>query len=56
MVRTRKAKDRDSGKLGIHLLNPTKFELERAKEDAQIKGFKTIWVHRKKLKKLWKVI
>jgi hypothetical protein len=52
MVRARKAKDRDLGKVGIHILNPTKFQLERAKEDAYIKGFKTVWVHRKKLKKV----
>jgi hypothetical protein len=51
-----KGKDGDEGKVGIHLLNPTKFELEMAKEDAYIKGFKTVWVHRKKLKNLWEVI
>jgi hypothetical protein len=52
MVRARKAKDRDAGKVGLHIVNPSKFELERAKEDAHIRGFKTVWVHRKKLKKV----
>lgn len=52
MVRARKAKDRDLKKVGIHILNPTKFELERAKEDAHIRGFKTVWVHRKRLRKV----
>jgi len=52
MVRVRKGKWRDERKVGIHLLNPTEFEIENAKEDAYAKGFKTVWVHRKRLKKV----
>lgn len=42
----------DLGKRGIHLLNPTKSEIEKYKVEANIKGFKTLWIHRSRLKKV----
>ena len=47
-VRIRKAKKSDSYRRGIHLLKPTPNEIANAKEDAEAKGFKTIWIHNKK--------
>lgn len=41
---------------GIHLLNPTEQEIEMAKEDALAKGFKTVWIHNKRMKKLKKIL
>jgi len=35
---------------GIHILNPTQMEIENAKGDADAKGFKTIWIHKKKIR------
>jgi hypothetical protein len=40
-------KNEDFCKVGIHLNNPSKQEIESAKEDAQNKGFKTVWIHTK---------
>ena len=37
--------------IGIHLHNPSKNDIENAKEDAWARGFKTIWVHRTKKEK-----
>jgi hypothetical protein len=36
----------DRGRVGIHLLNPTDSELERAKETAAAQGFRRIFVYR----------
>lgn len=47
VIRIRKAKKSDALRIGIHLLSPTKTDLERAKERAYSQGFKTIWIHRK---------
>ena len=46
-IRIRKAKKSDTLRRGIHLVSPTKIDLERAKERAYSQGFKTIWIHRK---------
>lgn len=44
-VRLVKARRGDRYKQGIHLLNPTRQEVENAKGDAYAKGFSTIWIH-----------
>jgi hypothetical protein len=46
MVKVRKATEKDIYNAGIHLLNPDYQTLLNAREDAQAKGFRTIWVHR----------
>jgi hypothetical protein len=57
MVRTIKVKKSSQMYArGIHIMNPSEFELEQAKQDAIAKGFKTVWVHNKKMKKLKRII
>lgn len=45
LVRVIRAGPKDWCKVGIHLLRPSKQMLENAKEDAEAKGFPTIYVH-----------
>jgi hypothetical protein len=57
MVRVKRAKKRSQRYArGIHLIAPTKSEIEQAKSDALAKGFRTVWIHQKKMKKLRKVL
>jgi hypothetical protein len=57
MVRTIKAtKKEDEFKQGIHLINPTREEILDAKETALAKGFRTVWLHNKRMKKLKKIL
>ncbi len=45
MVKTRVARtESDSGAEGIHILNPTAIELLESEEEADIKGFSTVWI------------
>jgi hypothetical protein len=46
-VRVKKAKKSDTGRRGIHILNPTKRELYDAKLQAINRDFHTVWVHGK---------
>lgn len=49
MVRVRTIKTKaDCQKRGIHLMNPTESQIQAAKEDASAKGFRTIWLHKKR--------
>jgi hypothetical protein len=49
MVRVRTIKTKaDCQKRGLHLMKPTESQIQAAKEDAAAKGFRTIWIHKKK--------
>lgn len=57
MVRAIKAtKKKDEYARGIHLVNPTPEEIIEAKGDALARGFRTVWLHNKRLKKLKRII
>ena len=46
MVRTKRGINRNRNAMGIHLWDPTKRQIEDAKEDAANKGFPYVYVHR----------
>ena len=49
MVRVRIVRTkRQQSARGIHILRPTKYELEDAKGRARNTGFKTIWIHKRR--------
>lgn len=50
VIKTNRKFGKDS-RQGVHLLNPEESELERAIEDAQAKGFETIYIHKSRKEK-----
>ncbi len=45
LVKTRLVKtEADSAAEGIHIGDPTVRELQEAREDAEVKGFSTVWI------------
>lgn len=46
MVRTKRGTNANKNNVGIHLFDPTKKQIEDAKEDAAIKGFPYVYIHR----------
>ena len=47
MAKARKATANDWNMMGIHLVAPTKAQIEAAKEEADSKDFAWVWIHRK---------
>lgn len=48
MARIVRGTNRNKNSVGIHLFDPTKKQIEDAKEDAENKGFPRVYVHRTK--------
>lgn len=46
MAKIKKGTNENKNNIGIHLFDPTKRQVEDAKEDADIKGFPFVYVHR----------
>lgn len=47
MVEVKVARTRSDSKAeGIHLMDPIETELSDAKEEAEVKGFSTVWIER----------
>ena len=46
MVRIKKGTNTNRNNMGIHLFDPSKRQIEDAKEDAQNKGFSAVYIHR----------
>ena len=47
MAKVKRATMKDWNAIGMHLVAPTKSQIESAKEEADNKGFVVVWVHRK---------
>lgn len=46
MAKTKRGTNQNKNNQGIHLFDPSKRQIEDAKEDADNKGFRFVYVHR----------
>ena len=46
MSKTKRGTNQNKNNIGIHLFDPTKKQVEDAKDEAEAKGFPFVYVHR----------